>query len=277
MIRVNSKFKFGISVIIIALYLLPLYWLAISSFRPVEELFSKTYSFLPQKITLINYKGLFDDLQFLTYIKNSLIVSVSSVIITLLLAIPGSYYLARYDIKWQKLLIKLALFTYMMPSIIFVIPYFELMNTLNLDNKLVALVLTYLSFTLPFSFWFLWNYFSSFPFVLEEAAMIDGASRFNAFFSVTLPLSIPGMIAIGLFTFILSWNEFLFASVFLSENSNFTIPVGVSTYLEATAINWPRLMAASMVILLPAFLVYVFFHKYLLKGFGAHTITVNGE
>ena len=170
---------------------------------------------------------------FLRFALNSLIVATGTTIVSITVATLGAYSLARLRFPGSESIGRFVLLTYTVPSVLLLIPLFKIVVTLNLANNLIALVITYTTFSVPFCVWLLRSYFQSLPRDLEEAAMVDGASRLGALFRVILPLSVPGIVATALFAFILAWNEFLFALVFTTTSDVKTLPIGVSTTFTA--------------------------------------------
>ena len=194
--------------------------------------------------------------------------------VSVTIATLGAYSLARLRFPGSEVLGRFVLLTYTIPSVLLLIPLFKIVVTLNLANNLIALVITYTTFSVPFCLWLLRSYFQSLPRDLEDAAMVDGASRLGALFRVILPLSVPGIVATGLFAFILAWNEFLFALVFTTTSDVKTLPIGVSTTFtaEQTATDWAVAMSASTLSAVPIFIIVLFLQRGLVRGITAGAV-----
>jgi ABC-type glycerol-3-phosphate transport system permease component len=248
---------------------LPLIWALISSFKNKTEIFKMPPSFIPEEPTLINYILVLTKTQFLTYFKNSVVVSFAVTIVVLIVATIGAYGLTRFRFPGQKSFSTLILFSYMIPSIILCIPLFFLIVKFGLVNTHYSLILSYITFSLPFSVWVLRDFFYTVPIELEEAVLIDGGNRFHAFFFVALPMGLPGIISVGIFTFILAWNEYLFALIFISSDLRKTLPVGISHLAETVYMEWGMMMAAAILMTIPVLVLFMFILKHLIRGFGA--------
>ena len=189
------------------------------------------------------------------------------------IATLGAHSLVRFRYPGRSQLAQLILFTYLLPSVVLVIPLYLLMAQLGLVNTLFSLVITYATFALPFSLWLLRSFMAAIPPDLEAAAMMDGASRLGAFFDVILPQAVPGIISTALFTFIIAWNEYLYALVLISKDTSKTLPIGVISLLTAAfSVEWSLLMAASVLMTVPLVLCFAFLQRHLTAGFGAGAI-----
>ena len=251
----------------------PLLWMINTSLRPDSEIFMRPPPLLPKSPTLANFQRLLFDTPFPTYFLNSVIVSVATTALVIVVATFGAYSVACFRYPGRQLLSRMVLLTYLLPSVVLVLPLFLLLGRFGMVNSLFGLVIVYATFALPFSLWLLRSFIGDIPRDLEAAAMVDGASRMGAFFDVILPQALPGIISTALFTFILTWNEYLYALVFLSRDSIKTLPPGVITMLtSAYNIEWTLLMAASVMMSIPLVLSFAFLQKYLTRGFGAGAV-----
>lgn len=250
----------------------PLYWMLISSFKPVAELFNRPPTFFPHNFTLDNYINLFKTTSFLQYISNSIYVAGLATFITVTVSTLAGYSVTRFSYRGRKAIISLSFITYMFPPILLAIPLYIFYTYLNLYDTLTSLVLAYVAFSLPFAMWLTITFFRTVPYELEEAALVDGASRLKAFFTITLPVARPGIIATAIFTFLFAWNDYLFALILTSSESKRTITVGMSYFFEAAAVDWGLLMAASSFVLLPVIILFFFSQKFLISGFGTGVI-----
>jgi len=255
-----------------ALFLLaasPLLWMLSTSLKPSGEIFATPPVLVPRTATLDNFRRLFADSSFLTYFRNSVVVSGSTVLLALAVSTAGAYGLTRFRFPGRDQVAGLILLTYMFAPIMIVIPFYILVRQLGLVNTHLALVLSYTTFCLPFCLWLLRAFFQGIPIELEEAALVDGAGRPRAVWHVVLPLALPGLIATGVFTFILAWNDFLFALVLVTSDELKTLPVGVQDLFNATIVDWGMIMAAGVMITVPAIAFFVAVQRYLIQGWGA--------
>lgn len=218
--------------------------------------------------TLEHLDLLINDTPYLTFIRNSLFVGVAVVLITLLLSVPAAYALARLTGRWGERAGILVFLVYLVPPTLLFIPMFRIVVQLGLRNSVWALILVYPTITVPFCMWLLMGFFKSIPKDLEEAAMVDGYSRFGSFLRVVMPLSMPGMIAVIVFTFTLTLHEFIYALAFVSSSSQRTISVGVPTELvRGDVFFWQSLLAAAVIVALPVGFFYNLFLDRLVQGF----------
>jgi len=247
----------------------PFAWMASTAFKPPREIFLTPPTLWPTTFDLDNVRRLFDETRFLTYFRNSLTVSLSTVGLTLLLSTPAAYSLTRFRFYGREKLAALILFTYMFAPIMIIVPFYVMVRFLGLTNTHTGLVMAYTAFCLPFNLWMLRTFFQSIPVDIEEAAMIDGANRFQAVVHVVLPLALPGVVATGIFTFILAWNDYIFARVLLSADELKTLPVGIADLYNASVVDWGMIMASGLLVIAPIAGVFVFIQKYLVAGWGA--------
>lgn len=247
----------------------PFAWMASTAFKPPREIFLTPPTLWPSAWDLDNVRRLFDETRFLTYFRNSVTVSLSTVGLTLLLSTPAAYSLTRFRFYGREKLAALILFTYMFAPIMIIVPFYVMVRFLGLTNTHTGLVMAYTAFCLPFNLWMLRTFFQSIPVDIEEAAMIDGANRFQAVVYVVLPLALPGVVATGIFTFILAWNDYIFARVLLSADELKTLPVGIADLYNASVVDWGMIMASGLLVIAPIAGVFVFIQKYLVAGWGA--------
>ena len=259
---------YGAGSVLLLLGAFPLFWMLSTSLKPSGEIFA-TPTLVPRHATLGNFVQLLAETNFAVYFKNSVIVSLTTVVVTLAASAAGAYALTRFAFRGRDTVIRLILATYMFAPIMIIIPFYILVRQLGLVNTRLALVLSYTTFCLPFCLWLLRAFFAGVPLELEEAAMVDGANRARAAWYVTLPLALPGLIAAGIFTFILAWNDFLFALVLITSDELKTLPVGVNDLFKATIVDWGMIMAAGVVITVPTNGFFVAVQRYLIQGWGA--------
>jgi len=246
----------------------PFVWMASTALKPSREIFITPPTLWPAHVTLDNLSRLFEETLFLTYFRNSLTVSSATVGLTLLVSVPAAYSLTRFRFPAREQLAGLILFTYMFAPIMIIIPFFVAMRFLGLTNTHLGLILAYTAFCLPFNLWLLRTFFQSIPLELEEAALLDG-SRLQAVVYVVVPLALPGIVATGIFTFILAWNDYIFARILLSADELKTLPVGIADLYNASVVDWGMIMAAGLLVIAPVAVVFVFIQKFLVAGWGS--------
>ncbi len=247
----------------------PFLWMIVTAFKTDRDLYRAQNNpfFFNEPPTLDNLEFLFFNTNYLVFIRNSLFVGAVVVIITLLLAVPAGYSLARLAGRWGERASIGMFLIYLVPPILLFIPLFRIVVALNLNNSLWSLVVTYPTFTIPFSTWLLAGFFGSIPRDLEEAALVDGYSRFAAFVRVVLPLSVSGIIAVIVFTFTLTLHEFIYALTFVTASAQRTISVGVPVELiRGDVFFWQSLMAAAVIVAIPVGIIYSIFLSRLVAG-----------
>lgn len=251
----------------------PLFWIVSTALRPETELFQRPPSLLPGTVTFEHFRRLVMDTPFPIYFRNSAIVALGTTLMVIIVGSLGAYSLSRFRYRGRGAIAKVVLLTYLMPSVVLFLPLYLIMAELGLVNSLFSLVLAYMTFALPFALWLLRSFIDAIPVETELAAMVDGASRMGAFFDVVLPQALPGIISTALFTFILAWNEYLYALVLTNRDTEKPLPPGVITMLTSSYnIEWALLMAASLLMSLPLILSFAFMQKHLTRGFGAGAV-----
>lgn len=251
----------------------PLFWMIVTSLKPAFELFRRPPTMLPETVTFEHYWRLLTETPFLKYFRNSLILAMSTTTVVVAIGTLGAYSLVRFRYRGRESLAFLVLFTYLLPSVVLIIPLYLLMVNLGLSNTIFSLVIAYTTFALPYALWLLRSFMAGVPEDLESAALVDGASRLGAFRDVILPQLLPGIISTALFTFILSWNEYLYALVLVNSDEARPLTTGVMTMLiSAFNIEWSLLMAASVMMSLPLIVAFAFLQSYLTRGFGAGAV-----
>ncbi|MBT8368246.1 MAG: carbohydrate ABC transporter permease [Deltaproteobacteria bacterium] len=265
----RGQFIYGCATVLAVATAFPFFWMVSTSFKPLQEIFVFPPNFFPADFTLNNFERLFEQTRFLTYFKNSVFVSFTTVLLTMTIGSAGAYSLTRFKFYGREKIAGLILFTYMFAPIMIVIPFYVLIKKIGLANTHAALIMAYTAFCLPFSLWLLRAFFQSIPLALEKAALIDGASRLEAVIYVILPLALPGIIATGIFTFILAWNDYIFVRILITSDELKTLSVGIADLYNATVIDWGMIMSGSMLITVPVLVFFVFVQRYLIAGWGA--------
>jgi ABC-type glycerol-3-phosphate transport system permease component len=219
-------------IVIILWSILPLFWVFISSIKPDTETYAFEQTILPQSPTLNNYTTLFKITDFGTWMLNSTLLAIFTTLAVCILSAMGAYAMSRFRFRLFEIFGRVTLLAYMMPAIILVVPIFFILFKIGLTNSLLGLMLVYTGTRLPFGLWLMRSYFQGIPIALEEADMVDGATRWQAFYKVILPQALPGLIATSIFVFSVTWHEFLFASILLFSGSKQTLSAGVATFLN---------------------------------------------
>jgi ABC-type glycerol-3-phosphate transport system permease component len=257
---------------ILLFVLFPLYWIVITSFKTDLQIQRFTSIYWPDPFTLEQHRSLLVDTPFLLWFRNTLIVASTSTAISVIVAAMAAYALARLKFLGAGLLTTLLLVTYLLPGSLLFIPLYRILTDLGLINSFGALILTYPTFLMPFATWVMLGYFRSIPVELEEAAMIDGTTRFMAFWKITLPLAAPALLSVTLFAFTNAWNEFLFAFVFVTSEKFKTLPVGLQLLVFGDIYPWGQLMAASLLMAIPVVVMYTYAQRYLVEGLTAGSV-----
>jgi len=258
--------------VLLVVVVFPFYWMTITAFKSETQMRSLVSMFWPDPVVLDNFRHLLGDTDFLAWFKNSVFVAVSSTLVATAIGTLGAYSLARLSFLGRAFMSSAVLITYLVPPSILFIPLYAQIRNLGLADSLAGLIAAYPSFTVPFVTWLLMGYFESIPIELEEAAMIDGATRFGAFRRVILPLAAPGVLAAGLYAFTQAWNEFLYALVFITDVKLRTLPVGLSSFITGDVYGWGYLMAGAVLTTLPVIAAYIYLQKYMVEGLTAGSV-----
>jgi multiple sugar transport system permease protein len=261
---------FGIIAFFVAFTAFPFYWMLITTFKSTLDLVNTANNpFLFNSApTFDNLRVLFFDTQYGRWVANTLLVGIIVVIITLLLAVPAGYSLARLSGRWGRQVAIGIFLTYLIPPTILFIPFSRIIGALGLQDSLWSLVLVYPSFTVPFCTWLMMGFFKAVPHDIEEAAMMDGLSRFGAFMKVVVPLSSAGIMTVIIFTLTLVMQEFIYALTFITSSSHYTVSVGVPTFLvRGDVYFWGSLMGACLIVSVPIAILYNLFVDRFVAGF----------
>jgi N,N'-diacetylchitobiose transport system permease protein len=236
--------------IVFVLFVFPVYWMISTAFKPQGDIRTFDITLFPQTVTLDNFRTALHQAGFWTFLRNSVVVSASVTVLAVLVALLAATGVARFRFKGRKAYLLVILIVQMVPLEALVIPMYLTLRDADLLNLVPVLVATYMAFVLPFSVWTLRGFVQALPVELEEAAMIDGASRWGAFWRITFPLMGPGLVATSVFAFIQAWNEFIIALT-LMESGNQTLPVWLGTFKTAQGVDWGGLMAGSTLVAIP--------------------------
>jgi multiple sugar transport system permease protein len=258
--------------VFIVFTLFPFYWMAVTAVRPDPELYrtwrqANATPFWTLEPTLEHFKGLMQTTAFPHWLWNTMLIAIVSTVISLICGMFAGYALARLKFRGSEFLGTAIFITYLVPQTLLFIPLADIIRDMHLGNTPWALMLTYPTFLIPFCTWLLMGYFKTIPKELEECARIDGATRFGAMVRIIFPVAIPGILSAGIFAFTLSWNEFIYALIFMSSAEMKTVPVGVvSELIRGDIFFWGQLMAGALLGSIPVALVYSFFVEYYVTG-----------
>jgi multiple sugar transport system permease protein len=270
--RAQAPFAYAVLLALLLVVVFPFYWMFVTSLKSEEQMRSLVSMFWPSPMVLDNYRQLLGRTDFAAWYRNSIVVAVSSTLVATAIGTLGAYALARLKFFGRAFMASATLITYLVPPSILFIPLYAQIRNLGLADSLTGLIAAYPSFTVPFVTWLLMGYFESIPVELEEAAMIDGATRVGAFRRVILPLAAPGVLAAALFAFTQAWNEFLYALVFITNVKLRTLPVGLSTFITGDVYGWGFLMAGAVLTTLPVIAAYTYLQKYMVEGLTAGSV-----
>lgn len=268
--------KWLLIAVFVLLTAFPFYWMVVMSVRDTTAVLREPTRLLPTLGELTgftqSYAAVLDQFRFGTFIGNSLLVSVLVVALTLLLAIPGAYAVTRLEFRLKNTMSWGILLVYLFPAIVIGIPLFVIYSKLGIRGNLPSIVIVYMSGTLPVALYMLRSYFQTIPAELEEAALIDGSGRIATIWRIILPLSVPAVASVALYTFMIAWNELLFAILFLTDSPNaWTLPLGLMQ-LDTQEVPRTYLMAGSVIITVPVIVLFFFFERFLTQGLTAGAV-----
>jgi multiple sugar transport system permease protein len=257
--------------------LFPFYWMVSSSFKTYAEIGGRAPVYIPSALRLNAYRELFDPSipsfqNFGRNIINSLFVSLPTTVICIILSTLGAYAIARLQFRGKNIMLNGILIVYLIPGVLLIIPLFAMLSQIgsslgfDVQDNLMVLVITYLAQTLPVALYMLANYFRTIPSEIEQAGLIDGCSHLGVIWRITLPLSVPAMVSVAIYTFMIAWNEFLYAFIFLNSRSLFTMPIKVNAIFNAPDPRTNVVMAASAIMTLPVVFLFLGLEKYLEQG-----------
>ncbi len=271
--RLVLRFLFYVCIILFVLFAIgPILWVFLCSIRPKEEFFSIPPTFFPKRWTLENYRNLFSQTQFSRFLVNSVITTLVTVLSTILLSVMGAYSLARFTYRGRNFLAAFSLYAYLLPSVLLIIPLYLWFQRIHLIDSLLGLIIAYVALCLPYCLWTLRSFVSSVPFEVEEAAAIDGAGRVRTLFTVVLPMIIPGIVAISVYSFTVAWNEYIIALVMISTDAKMTYTIGLNGFVGQFDTLWEFILTGSVLVSIPALVIFLFTQKALIKGWGAGAV-----
>ncbi len=257
--------------LVAAIVIFPIYWMFSMSLKLPKEIY-RLPSLVPNSPTWDNYRELIQKKHYLTNIRNSLIVASSVTVVSLLISSFAAYSIVRFRYKFRGFVGRLILLTYLTPGSMLFIPLSIIVAKLHLGNSLFGLIVIYLTFSIPLSTWLLSGYFRTVPADLEEQAMVDGTSQLGALFRILLPLSLPGLAAVGIFTFTAAWNELLFALIFITSEDKRTVPLGLQYLITGDVLLWGPIMAGATLAALPVMILYFLAQRFMVQGVTAGSV-----
>ena len=262
-----------ITSIIIALMISPIIIMVSVAFKSYEEVTKWPPKFLPEVLNFDNFIAVWSgDSSIKIPFINSLIVSISAMILTVILGVLAAYAVSRFKFKGRKFFLFLVIVTQMFSAVILIGPMYKIMTELNLLNTYLALIIPNTAFCLPMTVWLLYGYFEGVSKELEEAAMVDGCTRVQAISKVLVPVLAPGVITAALFAFIMTWNDLLFAQTFITKTEMRTLSVALTSYKSIFQTYWHKMMAASLFSVMPVFILFACIQKYLVKGLASGAV-----
>lgn len=263
----NAGVYLGLLAFSLAL-IFPLLWMISTSFKPMDEIFTKVPRWIPKNPTLSNYAFLLFNTDYPVFFKNSIKISLTTTVAALIVAVFAGYSLSRFNFKGRAYLGVLIIAVQMFPYVLLVIPLFTVMRAVGLIDTHISLIIAYGTFALPFSAWMLKGYFDTIPVSLEEAAIIDGCSRLQVLYRIVLPLAAPGLVAVAMFAFILAWQEYIYALAFTRSSHMRTLTIGLAMMQgQHGRISWGQIMAGSFLACIPPILVFTLLQRFIVQGF----------
>ena len=258
-------FIYSANIIISLIIAFPFLWLIITSLKTYDQIYSFPILYWPTEITFEHYMHIFR-LDFPRYFLNSIVIGLGTALLSILIAVFPAYASARFKFKGKNSMLISILLSQMFPQIVFVVPFFIVLRQLSLLNTYPGMMISYLPFTTSIAVWMIRSFFINLPQSLGESAMLDGCNRLQVFYKIYLPLAIPGIAAVGIYAFLFSWSELMFAMSYLSDKSMQTVPVFLSLFVGQYQTRWGPLFAGSIVASLPPMIVFAFLQNYFIKG-----------
>jgi len=257
--------------VFVVMVAVPLFWMVTTAIKTNKELY-EDFSYVPQRPTLEHFVRVIVREKLLVNIRNSFSVAMSTTLITVIVSSLAAYSIVRYRYPGREWIGRLILFKYLLPSAMLFVPLYVIVTALGLGNTQQGLILTYLTFTIPFCTWMLMGYFRGMPVELEEQAMVDGCTKIGAMLRILLPLSAPGLVASAIFSFTLAWNEFLLALVITMDQSTMTVPIKLSMMVVGDQYIWGQLMAGAVLASIPVGILYFIGQRFVVQGLAAGAV-----
>ena len=264
--RIDAIVSYGMLILATAFALFPILWMLSTSFKSEAEALSLPIRWIPQRLTLQAYGEMWTMKPFATYFWNSIVVSGVTALLSTIVGALAGYGFSRFRFRGRTSLLAFFLATQMISGVLVIGPYFQILAALDLYNTLTGLVIAYVTICLPFAAWMSKGYFDSIPKELDEAGLVDGASRLQIFFRIICPIAVPGTVSTLLFAFLLAWQDLLWALCLISIDEKRTVTLGVAFLVGEFVVQWPMLTAASLIGSLPTILLYLFLQRYYVEG-----------
>jgi ABC-type glycerol-3-phosphate transport system permease component len=256
-----------VAMVVLTLIVLgPLYWIAISAFKGREEIIRSTPTFWPETFTLSNFEKLFVSTEYPVFLTNSIIVAVATTVVTVIVSLAAAYGLYRLKVPGSGKIAGIVLLSYMIPGTLLIVPLYRTLAGIGLIDTHVGLVLVNVAFTAPFCTWLLRGFILAVPRDIDEAAAIDGAGPSRTMLQIVLPLLLPGIATVAVYSFVFSWTEFVFASQFIVSDALQTLPIGLSAIIGQYTVDWGLVMAGTLFTLLPTVVLFLFVGRYFVGG-----------
>lgn len=262
----RQVFVVGLTMAAAIIIMIPLVWMINAAVRPIKEILVYPPMLIPRQITFEYFDRLIHNEQYQRYFINSIILSLSTLVVSIGLGLPAAYSFSRFRIRGSRIMLLSIMALLMLPPVTLIIPYFRLAKTLRFYDTLFGLIIVDIAFILPLVIWLLKGYVDSIPVELEEAALIDGCSRLQALRKILMPLMVPAIIGVGTFAFIAAWNEYLLAVVLTDTPSSQVITVGLSLFFGQFVRDWNSIMALSTLSSLPLMIIFIFFQRWVVQG-----------
>jgi len=269
--RASKVLTYALLTAFVVMVAVPLFWMVTTAIKTNKELY-EDFSYFPQRPTWENFVRVIVREKLLTNIRNSFSVAMTTTLITVIVSSLAAFSIVRYRYPGREWIGRLILFKYLLPSAMLFIPLYVIVTALGLGNTQQGLILTYLTFTIPFCTWMLMGYFRGMPVELEEQAMVDGCTKIGAMLRILLPLSAPGLVASAIFSFTLAWNEFLLALVITMDQSTMTVPIKLSMMVVGDQYIWGQLMAGAVLASIPVGVLYFIGQRFVVQGLAAGAV-----
>ncbi|MFN3707416.1 carbohydrate ABC transporter permease [Microcella sp.] len=262
----NAVPRFVAMTLLTVIVIGPLYWITISAFKGREEIIRTTPTFWPETFTLSNFERLFASTQYSVFLTNSIIVSVATTVVTVVVSLAAAYGLYRLKVPGSGKIAGIILLSYMIPGTLLIVPLYRTLAGIGLIDLHAGLVLVNVAFTAPFCTWLLRGFILAVPRDIDEAAAIDGAGPARTMFQIVLPLLLPGIATVAVYSFVYSWTEFVFASQFIVSSGLQTLPIGLSAIIGQYTVDWGLVMAGTLFTLLPTLVLFLLVGRYFVGG-----------
>jgi len=259
-------FVYALAALILGFAVIPFLWTVITSLKDEYSVYAKVPTFIPNPVTLENYEEVLENPLMINYFRNTVIVAFAATVISLLIALFAAYGFSRYRFPGRTPLLYSILFIRLLPRVALLVPFYVTLSRLNMVNTYQGLVLVYLIIGMPIAVWLMKGYVDSLPYEVEEAAVVDGCGPFATIFRIVVPQIAPALASVGMFSFILAWNEFLFPLTLAKDSSTRPLSVALAFYIDDFGVQWGPLMAASVLMSIPALVFFSFAQKYIVKG-----------